>query len=184
MTHFCYQTSTSGNNRRTPEVEGSFPTERPAVYFILKAEIECPIVFTRSAFCLPWREGLCGQNEIPGQWCRSQTASRWQVETREVVCFSDSNSVTPRWSSPRAAEGQCVLETKMLSVHLSFGPGSDCFLSAANSKRKVLFYALEMLFYCLSVLRWIFVASFVWWLKKYSEKRVTCYVALLFWSVS
>lgn len=117
------------------------PHRAAAEYFILEAEIECLLPFTRSAFCLRCEE-LGGQNEIPGQRCLSQTAWRQQVETREMFLFFSRrllwDSVTLRWRSRSAAEGRFVLENEdaqfspelQLELRLLF---VCCCTSAANS---------------------------------------------------
>lgn len=91
----------------------------------------------------------------------SAEATGWN--TRDVLFFSQHlmcNSVTLLWTPWRAAGGQFVLKTQMLSVHLSFRLRL-LFSSAANNTRKRLVQSIGKktttwkrffyltLFYCL-----------------------------------
>lgn len=80
------------------------PHQAPATYF--KAAIECPMQFTRSAFCHRCKELVQTKQNTRSEGCQSQTVSRQRVETRERFCFSASVSCPTLWLYVGVHEGQ------------------------------------------------------------------------------
>lgn len=95
-----------------------------AEYFILKAEIECPELFTRyTPLSLVW--GVKHHISSVGLSIRT---TAWNM--RRALFFSQTliwNSVILHRSSWRSVERHFVLQTKRFKGHLRLSPGSDSF---------------------------------------------------------